>query len=324
MRYPLPALINNRELPKGRIRDAGAGGSNLLTTSRIVKTLLSRESDEFAVLGLPWSNREFPFLVALLNSVRRVPGEIAFALGGSFASQSNVPLSDLDFFLYVAHQDAYMQAQFLRNSLASHPSVVTASPPQHYHSFGYRCAWTLCGQPVALVELFVSSKLDLKHTVMAKMNHLLIDKSRAYRAHLAASRLLADDFCDETLELILHDLIACAQKTRKAINSRSFLQAANRFYKFRMASLPILICECTGILYHPLVGEKHTQNLNAGVRGAVQRSYRLDSIEDVALHFKNITDLVQPAIRAMCQRGQLNQGRATLITEQLCRYALPD
>ena len=84
-----------------------------------------------STIGLPWKAQEFPFLLALLDSVRNISGELAFALGGSFATNSNVPLSDLDFFLYVAKKDAYSQAESLRKTLFSHPSVITACPIQH-------------------------------------------------------------------------------------------------------------------------------------------------------------------------------------------------
>lgn len=280
------------------------------------------DSDDFVALGFPWCDREFSFLSALLRAVRSVSGETAFALGGSFAAKSNGPLSDLDFFFYVARQDAYMQAELIRGDLASHPSVVTTCPLHHYHSFGYRCSWTLCGQPVSLVELFVSSSVDLKTTAMAKMNHLVIDKSPAYRSHLESSRSLADDSGSETVELILHDLVASAHKTRKEISAKSFLKAANRFYKFRMASLSILIFADTGSLHHPLVGEKYTGSLNPAVLCTIQQSYQLGSVADVAVHFKNIIELLQPGILAMCQSGRVSQQRATLIIEKLCDYAL--
>lgn len=282
-----------------------------------------RDSDDFALMGLPWSPLEFPFLVALLHAIRNVPGEVAFALGGSFASKSNVPLSDLDFFFYVGQQDAYVQAESLRRDLASHPSVVTSCPLHHYHSFGYRCSWTLFNQPVALVELFVASTLDLKATEMARMNHLIIDRSPTYRRHLAASQSRTDDAEDETLELVLHDLVASAQKTRKGIDSQSLLQAANRFYKFRMAMLPILIFEDTGMLHHPLVGEKHAHKLKADVFEAIQRSYRISSIADVALHFSTLTKLLQPGVRALRQSGRISPDRAAVIIDQLCGYAIP-
>jgi hypothetical protein len=287
-----------------------------------MKPVSQVDSDELASLGLPWRDRDFSFLLALLCVVRDVPGELAFALGGSFAAGSNVPLSDLDFFLYLAEQDAYVQAENLRQKLASHACVVTACPVQHYHSFGFRCSWTLRRQPVSLVEVFVTSTLDLRATAMARMNHLIIDRSLAYRGHLVASRALADDSTDEIRELILHDLVACAHRTRKAINSRSIFQAANRFYKFRMASLSVLVFADTGLLYHPLVGEKHTVELNPGVREAVQRSYRLSSIEDVVLHFENIIHLAKPGILTMSRSGQISEHRAKRIIEQLCGYVL--
>lgn len=279
-------------------------------------------SDEFAGLDLPWTSQEFPFLSALLSSAREVPGEIALALGGSYAFGSNVALSDLDLFFYVSDHDALREAESLREILATHPAAVTSCPPQYYHSFGYRCAWTLRDQPVSLVELFVSSTLDLKSTTMARMNHLLIDQSQTYQRHLDASRLLSDDATEEILELILHDLVAGAQKTRKAINARSFVSAANRFYKFRMACLPIFIFQCTEFLYHPLVGEKHLPATDLNIRRALQESYQLSTVEDVAHHLRILTDLLQPGIRAMCELGKVTRSRAIIVSERLCVYAL--
>ena len=287
-----------------------------------MKSVTNDVSNELAGLGLPWTSQEFPFLSVLLSSARDVPGEIALALGGSYASGSNVTLSDLDLFFYVSDRDALREAESLRLILATHPAAVTSCPPQHYHSFGYRCAWTLRDQPVSLVELFVSSALDLKISTMARANNLLIDRSPTYRRHMDASRLLSEDTSEEILELILHDLVAGAQKTRKAINTRSFLSAANRFYKFRMACLPIFVFQCTNVLHHPLVGEKHAPSMDLNIRSAIQQSYQLSTVEDVAHHLKILTGLLQPGIRAMCELGKVTRNRAIIVSEHLCAYAL--
>jgi hypothetical protein len=261
------------------------------------------------------------FLQGLVKIVQELGGEIALSVGGSVAVGKNVGLSDLDLFLYIGDRNAFEIAKMLRTSLSLEPGVLTTCPVSHYDSFGCRCAWTLSMQPVSLVELFVSSSVDLKPTPMARHNRLLIDGSTKYKEYLKASNSCVDEISEEVLELILHNLVSSAQKTRRWLMEKSFVQAANRLYKYRMALLPILIFASTNQLHHPLVGEKHLDALDSTIGGRLAASYAVATIADLDREFHALTLLLSEGMKALSRSGRISEFRSNAVYNILLNYA---
>lgn len=159
---------------------------------------------------------------------------------------------------------------------------------------------------------------------MAKHNQLIVDKSPQYRAHLEMSKSLYDDNLPDNVALILHDLLAAAQKTRKEIEAASLVSSANRFYKFRMAALAVLYFGSTGRIVHPLVGEKHFPDVDTDIQREFIASYRIESLNDIEQHFACMARRVIPSLMGLAERGNLNVSRAADIVKYLEAYAFPN